>query len=64
MYLEVGSAANAGDAALKEGRAWREAGEGALARECFRDALALYGSPAPQRVTAEVDAELARLSEK
>lgn len=62
MYLDAGSAANAAQAALKEGRCWREAGEHVLARECFHDALELYGNPAPQRVTAEVRAEFARLS--
>jgi tetratricopeptide (TPR) repeat protein/transcriptional regulator with XRE-family HTH domain len=64
MYLDAGSTGNAGDAALKEGRALREAGEHAMARECFHDALALYGSPVPQRVTTEVHAELALLPEE
>lgn len=63
-YLGIDSAANAGDASLKAGRAWLEAGEYALARERLRDALELYGDPAPQRVMAEVHAELARLPEQ
>ncbi|MFY1692830.1 helix-turn-helix domain-containing protein [Plantactinospora sp. WMMB782] len=62
VFGNLGSTDLLAEAALCEGRVWREAGDGVRARECFQGALTAYGEQTLSAARSEVLEELAELT--
>lgn len=63
-FADLGTSSTEAEAAMCEGRAWRHAGEYALARAALEHALATYGELAPVEVREQVRGELTLLPDE